>query len=322
MGAGQGSRQAARGSSACCARSPTRSASSASCSTRSCPTRRRKIREALGAARPPALADRGGGPPRPPVPRVTQDLRALPAHRHQGATGAGRPPLAQGRAAASAPEGRGRPAKIPIADFQKVELRVAEVLAAERVPKSKKLLKLSIRVGEETRTLVAGVAEHYEPADLVGRKVVIVANLRAGHADGGRVQRHGAGRRRTRARCRCSPSTRTCPRAPRSSSARRARGDVPPPRPPPAPLHADLADGVAADPRAAQLPRVLRARGGLGRARAADRAHRAGGARSVRGERACCPRWRASSTGCRSPTGRRSPRASAPGPASCWCASS
>jgi methionyl-tRNA synthetase len=67
--------------------------------------------------------------------------------------------------------------KIPIADFQKVELRVAEVLAAERVPKSKKLLKLSIRVGEETRTLVAGVAESYEPEALVGRKVVIVANL-------------------------------------------------------------------------------------------------------------------------------------------------
>jgi len=74
-------------------------------------------------------------------------------------------------------EGSGAAGKIPIADFQKVELRVAEVLAAERVPKSKKLLKLSIRVGDETRTLVAGVAEHYEPGDLVGRKVVIVANL-------------------------------------------------------------------------------------------------------------------------------------------------
>ena len=69
------------------------------------------------------------------------------------------------------------PAKIPITDFQKVELRVAEVLAAERVPKSKKLLKLSIQVGEETRTLMAGIAEAYEPASLVGRKVVIVANL-------------------------------------------------------------------------------------------------------------------------------------------------
>jgi methionyl-tRNA synthetase len=58
-----------------------------------------------------------------------------------------------------------------------VELRVAEVRAAERLPKSKKLLKLTIQVGEETRTLVAGVAEHYEPASLVGRRVVIVANL-------------------------------------------------------------------------------------------------------------------------------------------------
>jgi methionyl-tRNA synthetase len=78
------------------------------------------------------------------------------------------------------PEGRGQGeggGKIPITDFQKVELRVAEVLAAERVPKSKKLLKLTIRVGEETRTLVAGVAEHYEPGELVGRKIVIVANL-------------------------------------------------------------------------------------------------------------------------------------------------
>jgi len=80
------------------------------------------------------------------------------------------------------PQGRGQgegseAGKIPITDFQKVELRVAEVLTAERVPKSRKLLKLTIRVGEETRTLVAGVAEHYEPGDLVGRKVVIVANL-------------------------------------------------------------------------------------------------------------------------------------------------
>jgi methionyl-tRNA synthetase len=67
--------------------------------------------------------------------------------------------------------------KIPIDDFRKVELRVAEVVAAEKIAKSKKLLKLTIRVGEATRTLVAGVAEHYAPDALVGRKVVIVANL-------------------------------------------------------------------------------------------------------------------------------------------------
>ena len=67
--------------------------------------------------------------------------------------------------------------KISIDEFGKVELRVAEVVAAEKVAKSKKLLRLTVRMGEETRTLVAGVAEQYAPSDLVGRKVVIVANL-------------------------------------------------------------------------------------------------------------------------------------------------
>jgi methionyl-tRNA synthetase len=67
--------------------------------------------------------------------------------------------------------------RIAIDDFKKVELRVAEVLAGERVPKSKKLLKLTVKVGEEVRTIVAGIAEHYEPESLVGRRIVIVANL-------------------------------------------------------------------------------------------------------------------------------------------------
>jgi methionyl-tRNA synthetase len=69
------------------------------------------------------------------------------------------------------------PARISIDEFARLELRVADVVAAEKVAKSKRLLKLTVRMGEETRTLVAGVAEHYAPADLVGRKVVIVANL-------------------------------------------------------------------------------------------------------------------------------------------------
>jgi methionyl-tRNA synthetase len=68
-------------------------------------------------------------------------------------------------------------ATIGIADFGKVELRVAEVLAAEAVPKSKKLLKLTVSLGSEQRTIVAGIAQHYAPADLVGKKVVVVANL-------------------------------------------------------------------------------------------------------------------------------------------------
>ena len=67
--------------------------------------------------------------------------------------------------------------QITLDDFAKVELRVAEVIAAERVPKSKKLLKLTVSLGAEQRTLVAGIAEHYAPAELVGKKVVVVANL-------------------------------------------------------------------------------------------------------------------------------------------------
>ena len=68
--------------------------------------------------------------------------------------------------------------RISIDDFMKVELRTAKVLAAERVPKSKKLLKLQVDVGTEHRTLVAGIADAYEPDALVGRTVVIVFNLK------------------------------------------------------------------------------------------------------------------------------------------------
>src|SRR5207249_11861662 len=68
--------------------------------------------------------------------------------------------------------------RIAIDDFMKVELRVAKVLAAERVPKSNRLLKLQIDVGTEQRTLVAGIAEAYEPDALVGKSVVVVFNLK------------------------------------------------------------------------------------------------------------------------------------------------
>ncbi len=68
--------------------------------------------------------------------------------------------------------------RISIDDFMKVELRVAKVLAAERVPKSNKLVKMQIDVGTEHRTIVAGIAEAYEPEALVGRTIGIVFNLR------------------------------------------------------------------------------------------------------------------------------------------------
>lgn len=66
---------------------------------------------------------------------------------------------------------------INIDDFKKVDLRVAKVLAAERVPKSEKLIKLKISIGTEERQIVAGIAQHYKPDELVGRKIIVVANL-------------------------------------------------------------------------------------------------------------------------------------------------
>ena len=68
--------------------------------------------------------------------------------------------------------------RISIDDFMKIDLRVARVLTAERVPNSKKLVKMSIDLGSEQRTIVAGIAEAYEADALVGRHVAIVANLK------------------------------------------------------------------------------------------------------------------------------------------------
>jgi methionyl-tRNA synthetase len=67
--------------------------------------------------------------------------------------------------------------EIDYADFEKVDLRVATVLEAEAVPKSNKLIKMKIDVGEE-RTIVAGIAKDYKPEELVGKKIVVVVNLK------------------------------------------------------------------------------------------------------------------------------------------------
>lgn len=66
---------------------------------------------------------------------------------------------------------------ITIGDFAKVKLRTAVVLEAERVPKSEKLLKLQVDLGTEKRQILAGIAKHYAPEDLVGKTIVVVANL-------------------------------------------------------------------------------------------------------------------------------------------------
>lgn len=70
------------------------------------------------------------------------------------------------------------PAEIEYDDFAKIDLRLAKVVACEEIKKSKKLLKLTVEVGEETRTVVSGIKQWYAPDDLVGKTVVLVANLK------------------------------------------------------------------------------------------------------------------------------------------------
>jgi len=88
------------------------------------------------------------------------------------------PAAAPATPAPAAPAAAPTDNRISIEDFMKIDLRVAKVLAAERVPNSKKLMKLSIDVGSEQRTLVAGIAEAYEAEQLVGRTIGVVFNLK------------------------------------------------------------------------------------------------------------------------------------------------
>ncbi len=69
-------------------------------------------------------------------------------------------------------------AQIGIDDFMKIELRTAQITACERIPKAKKLLKLQVDLGYETRQVVSGIAKFYEPEALIGKKIILVANLK------------------------------------------------------------------------------------------------------------------------------------------------
>jgi len=125
-----------------------------------------KIRAAFGQSGEPRIADAVWGRLRVGAP--VQKLSGLFPRIDTKIT----PPSGQLETESATP-------RIKIDEFGKVELRVAEVVAAEPMPKSRKLLKLTLSLGQEQRTVVAGIAEHYAPADLLGKKVVIVANLEA-----------------------------------------------------------------------------------------------------------------------------------------------
>lgn len=66
---------------------------------------------------------------------------------------------------------------INLDDFKKVELKVAKVISAEPIEGSEKLLKLQVDLGSEQRQILSGIAKYYQPQDLVGRSIVIIANL-------------------------------------------------------------------------------------------------------------------------------------------------
>jgi methionyl-tRNA synthetase len=119
----------------------------------------------------------------PRIEKTVEELRGMTSPNETPAPPPTAPasvsPAAAAPASAPAPPApSSTDSRIAIDDFMKVELRVAKVLEAEAVPKSKKLVKLKVDVGAEQRTIVAGIAEAYTPEQLVGRTIVIVANLK------------------------------------------------------------------------------------------------------------------------------------------------
>jgi methionyl-tRNA synthetase len=109
--------------------------------------------------------------------KAEEEQRPAPAAESRVAKTNGTPSAAAGPPALPSQAAEATNNKISIDDFSKVELRVGQVQVAERVPKSDKLLRLEIDIGTEVRQVLAGIAEAYAPEMLVGRKVVIVANL-------------------------------------------------------------------------------------------------------------------------------------------------
>ena len=101
-----------------------------------------------------------------------------PSHTEVPASGIfGNQPAAHPVTAASTAETPSATAQITIDDFAKIELRVAQILVAERIPKADKLLRLEVDLGYEKRQILSGIAEFYTPEELIGRRIVVITNL-------------------------------------------------------------------------------------------------------------------------------------------------
>ncbi len=99
-----------------------------------------------------------------------EKIREAQAAAYAKETGAASEPAEQAQAEEKTPE-------ITFDEFAKVQLKVGEIIACEPVPKSNKLLKETVKFGAETRTVVSGIAKHYTPEEMVGKKVIFVTNL-------------------------------------------------------------------------------------------------------------------------------------------------
>ncbi|MBS1821361.1 MAG: methionine--tRNA ligase subunit beta [Acidobacteria bacterium] len=126
----------------------------------------------------------------PIFPRAPKELIQVMTDAEQNtasntpATTATEAPTPEPKSAESAPsavvppaESAAASAPIAIDDFVKVDLRVAKVLVAERIPKADKLLRLEVDLGYERRQILSGIAQWYTPEDLIGRRIIVVANL-------------------------------------------------------------------------------------------------------------------------------------------------
>jgi methionyl-tRNA synthetase len=100
---------------------------------------------------------------------ITTERPDTPSHTEARASGA----FATSAAASSIPD----TPQIAIDDFVKVDLRVAQVIVAERIPKADKLLRLEVDLGYEKRQILSGIAEWYTPEELIGKRIVVIANL-------------------------------------------------------------------------------------------------------------------------------------------------
>ncbi len=114
-----------------------------------------------------------------PTVREGSEQHATEAHAMAGSASVRSPTVSEGSPAISTEQKETAEGLIEITDFSRIDLRVGEVLTAERIPKADKLLVMNVDIGEgKPRQLVAGIAQYYEPEKLIGRKIVVVANLK------------------------------------------------------------------------------------------------------------------------------------------------